>query len=173
MKKMKIGSNDQAKVEFTTRMNEKILAFTTIKQEADKHDLKYDLQALYKSPESAFDDAVDKTFNTGVLKQLSTRKRKELFEIDTNILGKSIAVYNRHGDLDFNPENFEFDMPNFDINIEGEKTIEDYNKCMKAIESIEALGEVVPVMIQRGTQARLILDMKTQKLVPNLQKLSK
>lgn len=165
---LKIGTDEKAKSEFLSRMREKILAFTTIKQECDKHKLKYDLEALYNNPEKEFDNAIDKTFNTGVLKQLSTRKRKELFEVDTNIVGKSIAVYNRHTDLDFSPETFEFDTPSFDTIIEGDKTIKDYESCMKAIEMLESLGGIVPLMIQRGTKARLILNMKTNKLEPNI-----
>ena len=44
---LKIGTDEKAKAEFLSRMREKILAFTTIKQECDKHKLKYDLEALY------------------------------------------------------------------------------------------------------------------------------
>ena len=172
MNKLKIGENQQAEKEFKARMNEKVLAFTTIKQEAEKHNLKYDVDKLYSNPEKEFDNAIDRTFNTGVLKQLSTRKRKELFEINTNILGKAIAVYNRHTDLDFNPETFEFDTPNFDILIEGEERILDYNKVSKLIQLIEEVEpEYIAIRVQQALKNKVLLNARTNKLEVNISRL--
>ena len=163
-----IGTNEAQAKEFGTKITNRIITFQELVKICEKHELKYTKEALYADPSTEIDNAVDRTFCGGVLKQLSTRKRKELFEIDTTMISKLVTIFNQDKDLDFSLEDYSYNTPSFDVVIEGKDRILDYKKVQSLIALMEEVcPELIPMRAQQALKNRVLVDMRTNKLVVN------
>jgi len=166
---LKIGTNDKAKNEFKLKMSERVLAFTEIVKLAQKHDLEFNKEALYANPKHELYRAIKETLGSeGVLAKVSVEKLCDLFEIDLTLVTKAIQVFSKDESLVFNPFDYSYKLPSFDIVLKGESKVQEYKELEAVIKAMSKFEDVIPVYVQRAFGGRIYLDTADNKLKPNV-----
>ena len=168
MKRIKIGNNDRADIQFQKEIQLKIDTFRELIKHLEQFNDSIDIQELYKRP---FEYAIELTASN-YQSAYKGAKIERVFEI----IGFSVSKLEEYTrviegvELQFDPVTYEYEKPDNSYYIETDEQLKRYEAVKNICEAVKQINDI-PIHLGSMLQAlrgTAIPNYKTQSIQPNL-----
>ena len=168
MKRIKIGNNDKADIQFNKDIQLKIDTFKELIKYVEQFNDNIDIQELYKRP---FEYAIETT-SANYQSAYKGAKIERVFEI----IGFSVTKLEEYTRVieniehDFEPTTYQYDSPDNAYYIETEEQLKRYEAVKNICDAVKQINDI-PIHLGsliQATRGLVLPDYKTQSIQINL-----